>query len=446
MTTLPARTSSDLPALWQSDEPNATPQFDLRRGLRIGGGLMALLLVMAAFVPIGGAVIGNGQVGVESRVKRIAHPFGGVIAEILVANGEHVKKGQLLMRLDDKVSGAGATYSSLTVEQLLAQKARLETERLGAGTIRFPAELLAMNSDSAAKAMADERRLFAMRNQEQAQMQAQLSARIMQFDNEIVSLRAQITSMQRQRTLIEPERQGVKELWEKDLVTINRLNQMERTAAEIDGRIASLNAEIAKSHAQIAETRERMIQMVESRRVEAGAELTRVLTALNEQRVKSIAAGDQQVRSEIHAPYSGTVEKIAFAAVGEVVRPAEPIMEIVPDSDEMVVEAAISPADIDQVRQGQTARVRFSAFNVAATPEIDGKVIYAAADRTVQPETGQAFFMVRIAIDQTELRRENLKLTSGMPAEVHIHTGNRSMLSYVTKPLRDQFARAFRDN
>jgi HlyD family type I secretion membrane fusion protein len=167
---------------------------------------------------------------------------------------------------------------------------------------------------------------------------------------------------------------------------------------------------------------------------------------LNQQQVRSIAATDQQVRSDIRAPYSGTVEKIAFAAMGDVVKPAEPIMEIVPDADQMIVEAVISPDDVDQVRAGQPAIVRFPAVNRAATPEIEGRVIYVATDRSENPEAKQSFFLARISLDQGKLTSEGLKLRSGMPAEVHIQTGNRSLLSYVFKPLRDQFARAFRDN
>lgn len=437
-----------VPALWPEDGDAGAQAgaFDISRALRIGGGLFALLLLLAVVVPIGGAVLGQGQVGVESRVKRIAHPFGGVIAEILVANGEHVKAGQLLMRLDDKVTGADATYASLTVEQLLAQRARLEAERLGAGRIAFPAELTTANSASAAKAMADEARLFALRRSEEEQLRAQLAAREVQLHQQIAGTRAQIAALERQRQLIEPERRGVKELWEKDLVTINRLNEMERTAADIDGRIAALSANIAQTRAQVTETQERKIQLGQSRRVEAGTELARVLAALNEQQVKNIAAGDQQDRSEIRAPYAGTVEKIAFAAIGDVVRPAEPIMEIVPDADAMVVETMVRPADIDQVRKGQTARVRFTAFNLPSTPEIAGRVTYVATDRSEDADSNTPFYTVRVAIDQKALEAENLTLRSGMPAEVHIETGSRSMLSYLTKPLRDQLARAFRDS
>lgn len=434
------------PVPWSDDAPPTGSSPLLRRMLLAIGGLFLVLLVLAAVVPIGGAVIGSGQVGVQSRVKRISHPTGGVIASIAVANGEHVEEGQLLMRLDDRVTGADATYSSLTVEQLLAQRARLEAERLGSGSIGFPPELLGANSDSARKAMKDEEQLFRMRSSEVAQLQAQLGARMVQYQQEIRGIEAQISSLRQQRALIEPERQGVKELWDKQLVTINRMNQLERAAVELDGSVASLTAQIAQVRARITEAQEQSIQVGQQRRVDAGSELAQVNTVLNQQRLRSVAANDQQDRSEIRAPCSGTVEKIAFSAIGDVVKPAEPIMEIVPDRDVMVVEAAIGSGDIDQIAAGQPARVRFTSFNRAATPEITGKVVYVAADRTENPEARASYYMVRISIDQTTVKREGLELRSGMPAEVYIETASRSLLSYFLKPLFDQFARAFRDS
>ncbi|WP_068075786.1 HlyD family type I secretion periplasmic adaptor subunit [Novosphingobium lentum] len=439
-----AHPASALSANWQG-EARIAPGMPLRRTLGVSIGLLAVLLGLAAFVPIGGAVIATGQVGVESRVKRVAHPTGGVIAAIAVANGDHVEKGALLMRLDDRVTGADAAYSSLTVEQLLAQRARLEAERLGHRTIDFPTELRTSTTASAAKAIAEESQQFANRNAEQSQLRAQLDARVVQYGEQIRGMEAQIASLQRQHALIGPERQGVRELWDKNLVTIAQMNQLERTAADIEGNIASLQAQIAQVRARITESREQAIQLGQTRQVDAGAELAKVNASLNEQSLRSISASDQNDRSTIRAPYAGTVEKIAFSAIGEVIRPAEPIMEIVPDHESMVVEAAVALKDIDQVRRGQTAHVRFSAFNRAATPEIAGTVAYVATDRSENAETHAAFYTVRIAIDQLTLKREGLNLRSGMPAEVYIETGNRSVLSYIIKPLRDQFVRAFRD-
>jgi HlyD family secretion protein len=288
--------------------------------------------------------------------------------------------------------------------------------------------------------------LFALRVGETSQIRAQLASRIQQYGDQIAGYRAQIASLQRQRELIEPERKSAQELAEKQLVTISRVNQLERAAAELDGNIASLHAQIAAAQAQIAEAQEQSAQVVQSRRAEAGRLLAEVNTALNQQQLRSVAATDQQTRSEIRAPYSGTVEKIAFAAIGDVIRAAEPIMEIVPDADQLVIEAMISPDDVDQVQVGQAATVRFPSFNRAATPEIAGHVSYVATDRTENPETKQSFFVARIAVDQKALHALGLSLRSGIPAEIHIHTGDRSLLSYLFKPLSDQFARAFRDS
>ena len=430
---------------WESPAPEAEAS-RLRRPLTWLAAACLLLLLLAALVPIGGAVIGSGSVGVESRVKRIAHPTGGVISAIMVTNGEHVQAGQLLMRLDDRVTGADARYSSLTVAQLLAQRARLEAERLGADKIDFPSELTANPSPSTQKAMQDEQRMFEIHRSEEGQLRAQLAARIVQFNEQIAGYRSQIGALHRQSALIEPERRSVRELWNKQLVTISRLNELERTAADFQGNIGALEAQIASTRARITEAREQSIQLGETRRAQAGTELGQVTIALNQQQARSVAASDQQDRSEIRAPYSGSVEKIAFAAVGDVVKPAETIMEIVPDTDRMVVEAMIAPTDIDQVRSGQDAMVRFSAFNRASTPEIAGKVTYVATDRTELPQSKAAYYVVRISVDQPAVRREGLQLRSGMPAEVYIKTGNRSLLSYVLKPLSDQFARTFRDN
>jgi HlyD family secretion protein len=427
------------------------PEVQMQGRLKLSLGLVALLvfgigLLMIA-VPIGGAVIGGGQVGVESRVKRIAHPTGGTVAEIYVKNGDHVKKGDILMRLDDNVTGVQSSLSSLSVDQLLAQRARLEAERLGTPAIMFPPELARRTDAAALKAMADEQKMFAIRRAEAGGMRGQIAARNAQYRKQIQGYEAQIAALNKQAALIQPERDGVRELWDKGLVTIGRLNQLERTGADLQGSIASLRAQIAQTQARITESNEQLLQMSDTRRADAGAQLATVNGTLNQEQVRSATAADAHERSVIRAPYSGTVDKLAFAAIGEVVRPAETIMEIVPDNDRMIVEGMISPADVDQVRDGQEARIRFSAFASTATPEIAGRVVFVAPERTNDAENRTSFYAIRVAIDQRELKKHpEMKLRPGMPAEVFVQTGDRSMLSYITKPLRDQFARAFRDN
>ncbi len=434
--------------------PAGSPAFDADAGIRAKTrvSLIALGVLVfglggaAAFVPIGGAVVGTGQVGVESRIKRIAHPVGGIIEAISVKMGDHVRKGDILMRLDDTVSGVDAELTTLSVDQMMAQRARLEAERLGAPTIDFPRALLDRDDAGARKAMQDERRLFGIRRNEAGGMRAQLLARIGQYNQQIAGYAAQIGALQQQAVLIGPERKGVKQLYERGLVTIGRMNQLERTEVDLQGNIASLRAQIAQTEAKITEAREQIIQTQQTRRSEAGTQLTTVNATLNQQQVRSVSAGDLQGRSVIRAPYAGVVDKLAFATIGDVVKPAETIMEIVPDNDTLLVEAAVSPADVDQLRPGQIARIRFTAFNSTATPEIHGRVTVVAPERTTEPQSQRSFYAVRVAIDQAELAREHMKLVPGMPADVFIETGHRSMLSYVTKPLRDQLARAFRDN
>lgn len=415
-------------------------------------GLLSAVLVLgigsaSALVPIGGAIIGSGQVGVETNVKKIAHPLGGTIADILVRNGQHVRKGQILIRLDDTVSGSDAELAALTVDQAMAQKARLEAEQLGAPAITFPAALARRTDPSARKAMEDERRMFAMRRSEGAGMRAQLVARVSQYEQQIAGYRAQIASLHQQRSLMEPQRDSMRTLYEKKLVTLDRLNQLERTAVDLTGSIGSLNAQIAATEARISETREQLIQLGQTRRTDAGNQLTQVNAQFNQQEVRRVSAVDAHDRSVIRAPVDGVVDKMAVTTIGGVVRPADTLLEIVPDRSPMVVEGAISPNDVDRVQTAQPARIRLSGIGGAITPELRGRITYVGADRVTSPDGLRSYFPVRVSIDPAEVRRYRaLVLKPGMPAEIFIETGERSMLSYLTRPLRDQAARAFRDH
>ncbi len=429
---------------WDAENADLQRGNSLRRLLVLTGGLVLVILVLALVVPIGSAVIASGAVTVEGQLKRIAHPTGGAIANIAVENGDHVEEGQVLIRLEDTVSGAASSFSEMTVEQMLAQQARLEAERLGAASVRFPTALQTSNSETAKAAMMDEQQLFRIRRQEEAQIRAQLRARIAQHQQQIRSLNAQISSNQQQLDLIQPELQGVRDLWEQELVTISRLNELERTSAGLHGRIAALQADIARMSAAITETQQQLIQLTQSRRADAAAQLASLNTALNDVQTRNIANEDQQENRSITAPYSGVVEKLRFSSVGEVIQPAQPILEIVPDRAPMIVEAYVDPVDIDRVLVGQSARIRFPSFNTSATPEIQAEVTYVAKDRSYDENEKVGYFLARLRIDSDQVEQERLQLTSGMPAEVYIQTGDRSMISFLTKPLQDQFARAFR--
>ncbi|HEX7857278.1 MAG TPA: HlyD family type I secretion periplasmic adaptor subunit [Sphingobium sp.] len=427
-------------------EPEAGIRDKLRLAPMLMGGLLFGLVAAGGLIPIGGAVISPGQIGVEAHVKKISHPAGGTVAEIRVENGQHVRKGQVLLRLDDRVTGADASLSTMSVFQMLAHKARLEAEQLERSAIEFPQILTASRDPAAARAMADERRMFGIKRAEQGGLVAQLKARIGQYEDQISGYRAQIASLHQQRTLIEPERAGVRMLYEKKLVTLNRLNQLERTAVDLNGSIGALTAQIAQARAQISETREQILQLGQTRRSEAGDQLNQINEQLNQQQVRSVNALDTQDRTLIRAPYDGVVEKFSLSTIGGVIRPADIIMEIVPDEDGIQAEGSISPSEIDRVHVGQPARIRLSGLSTAAAPEVEGRVDYVASDRVTDPATQRSYFPIRVTLDPKSVAKQtSVKLKPGMPADIYVETGNRSMLSYITKPLREQFARAFRD-
>ncbi len=427
----------------------ATPDERLRRRLKLAGmagaALLILFLLAATVIRISGAVIASGSLGVTSRIKVITHPTGGVLSELLVRDGMRVAAGQVLMRLDTNVSATGAELTGATSDELAARRARLEAERDGSGVIRFPDSLRTSGSPSAAAAMLREQRLFALRRGERSTDLALLRERETQVLAEIASYQVQIDATREQERLIAPELAGLRDLYERKLVTLNRLNQLERTAVNLAGTAASLEANIAQSRARIAEIRQQIFSVERGARSEAGSELANVIATANDAQVRSVSARDALDRSLIRAPYAGVVDKLAFATPGSFVPPGQPIMEVVPVGDELQVEARVSPADVDQLRLGQPARVRLSAFNMQTTPEFPGRLTFVSAERSVEERTGETFYRVRVAIDQAAVRRERLTLTPGMPAELFITTGDRSLLSYLLKPLTDQIGRAFRD-
>lgn len=410
-------------------------------------GFFVLIVGSAAFIPMGGAIIGAGEVQTQSQISEISHPTGGVIADLPVKEGDHVRKGDILLRFDDRVSSANAEFSGMSVVQLLAVRARLEAEQLGRPAILFPEELTKSQAPSARAAMEDQQRLFALQHQRNGSLRNQYADRIRQYEQDIVSARHQSAAIERQLALIGPERAGLQQLWEKKLVSLSRLNQVERSVAELKGQQGSLNAQISQSRARISEVREQIANLSQTSRSEAGDHLMAVNAQLNEQRIQAASATDSQDRSTVRAPYSGIVENLAFATIGSFVPPAQKIVTIVPDEERLEVAVRIDPADIDQIRPGQEARVRFSAFSAPSTPEAVGKLIFISADRTQDERTGAAYYRARVSLAAASLPDDPaMKLKPGMPAEVFIGTGKRTMLSYITKPLRDQFARAFLEN
>lgn len=422
---------------------------EMKRQGRIAIRLIVVLAVaifgLAALVPIRGAVVGSGEIAVDSRVKTILHPTGGILEAVLVHEGQRVREGQPLIRLDTTVLGPSARNAILSRDQLLAQRGRLEAERDGRMSIFFPEELARSTDPEARDAMARERRQFQLTRSEQTGTLALLHQREVRYGEQVNSYEAQVAATRRQIELIQPELEGLRSLRERGLVTIGRLNQMERTAVELTANEASLGAQIAQAQALIAETREQILNVTQSSRVEAAQQLAVVLAQLNEQDTRSAQASDVLSRSTIIAPQAGVIDNLFFTTIGSAIPAGQPIVQIVPDKDVLIVNAKVSPADIDALSIGQEARVRFSVLDDELSPEIAGKLAFIAAERTDNPETGASFYRVRVEVAQDELR--SLKLAGGIrpgiPAQVFLSTGSRSLLSYAMKPLIDQMRLAF---
>lgn len=424
----------------------------LSRLFKLGLSSVAILVVgtgcLIGFLPMAGAVISPGEVTVESHIKEISHPFGGVAAAILVRDGDTVRRGQPLIRLDGRVSGAVDQYTGLGLSQLLAKAARLRAVQAGATAVDFPAELQArQQSDrSVGIIMADERRSFRLASEARALQVRQLRARIAQSEAEIASFNGQESAYKRQSSLVRQELQQTRELYNSRLTTLDRLNALERAAVGVEAQRSTAGSSVAGALARIAELRSQIASVESNARNEAALELAQVESAVSELRKESAVASDQNDRTVIRSPQDGIVDKLLTRTLGSAVRANETLMEIVPLRDRLVVRAHVRVTDIDKVSQGQTAHLRFTALNARTTPELAGTVLQVAADRTVDKATNEAYYPVTIAISDAELSKlENARLSVGMPVEVFIQTEQRTILQYIVRPLSDQIRRALRE-
>jgi HlyD family secretion protein len=333
------------------------------------------------------------------------------------------------------------------LDQLMARKARLEAERDGAEKITFPRELLARKDDPDAIAAVDsERKLFDLRREARLGQKAQLRQRIEQLEQEITGLEAQQEAKANEYKLIQVELGGVRALYEKKLVQLNRLTELERQSTRLAGERAQLIAQVAQSRGKISEIRLQIIQIDQDVSSEVAKELRDIDSKIGEFVERKVTAEDQLRRTEIRAPQTGTVFQSTVHTIGGVITAGEPILLIVPDADKLQVEAKVNPNDIDHVKIGQEAVLRFTAFNMHTTPEINGTVTRVSADTTTDQRTGQNFYTIRIGLpQQTAQELGGVKLLPGMPVEAFVQTGERTVISYLMKPLNDQFMRAFRE-
>lgn len=425
------------------------------RSFRIGprifaGFTLSLLLVAgvggwAASAQLAGAVIAQGSVAVDQNLKSIQHRDGGIVSQITVREGDFVKVGQVLLRLEDAQTRAELSITEAQLAELSTRKGRLLAERDSLPAIEFSPEL-DMDSPDTRFLVNGETRLFDGNRINRESQKQQLELSIDQIGEEIKCLESQRDSKTDEILLIEEEHTKLKSLADQHLIERNRLYTSERDMARLQGELGEIDAAIARAKTRMSEIRLQVIAIDENARTEAQRELTVVETKMSELEDRQMAISDRLSRTEIRAPISGTVNELNIHTIGGVITPAEVLVTIVPEDAKLNVQVKLDPAIIDQVSVGQAARLRLTALNQRTTPELAGTVSHVSPATTRDPASGVNYYVGDVEIPATELAKiGSSRLIPGMPVEVFVTTTERTALSYLAKPITDQFNRAFRE-
>jgi len=424
----------------------------LRKGLR--GPLVAALVVAAAFfggfglwsvlAPLASAAVAPGTISPEGHRKTVEHLEGGIIREIAVKDGDRIAAGQVLMVLEDTQALARYRLQQARHLTLRSLEARLQAEESGAAGVDWTT---VPDGPGQADAIADQQAIFAARLETMASVRKILEQRIAQLQEEIQGLEAQIVSGTRQLELIAKEVGAVETLLKKGLARMPRLLALQRSQAEIEGRRAANRASIARARQAIGEAEIQVTALRVNRRDEAAKELGDVRAELAQVEERMGGARDILARTVITAPVSGTVFDLRHKTTGGVVQPGEPILDIVPQGDDLLVDARVSPADIDVVAVGFDAEVTLTAFPQRNLPRLTGQVRHLSADRITDPQNGDVYYLARVKISGDALADlgDDIELLPGMPADVMIFTGTLTLFEYLTDPLTASLHRSMRE-
>jgi len=423
------------------------------RGTLIAGAVVITFFVGVGLLwggtaPIAGAAIAQGVVSPDGRRRTVQHLEGGIIHQILVTEGDQVSVGEPLIILEE--TQALAEYSRIKSQQLTfaAMQVRLEAEQDLEDEIAFPSWLLDEAGDrGVAEIIETQSTLFATRAAAQESRELILRQRIAQLDEEITGLEAQIDSQNRQLELIASEVADVQELVDRGLERRPRLLALQRQAADIEGTLGENQAGIARAQQSIGETELQILNLETDRQDEIANSLNQVRFERAGIEQELLRTQDVLARTSITAPISGIIVQSRASTVGGVVRSGEPILDIVPQEEELLIDARISPLDIDAIQIGMSAEIILSAYSQRRLPRIGGTVRSISADRLIDEITGQAYFLARVEVNPQELAalEGEVTLTAGMPAEVYILTGERTALEYLIEPVIQSFRRAFRE-
>jgi len=417
-------------------------------------GLLTILAVFggggawAAFSRISGAVIAPGFIGVESKIKTIQHLEGGIVEKIFVGNGDVVKAGDPLLRLDDATLRAKLNIVSNNLLELLARRARLEAELEGRASIEFPKEILDKTASALVRRiMASKTALFEARKEAREGQKRMMEQKIVQLGEQIKGMQAQMQSKTNQADILLNSINRKEEAATTGLISQDNMDQLRRQHMQLVGEAGELRSNIAGIRSTITQSELQIIQIDIDLRESVQGELREVSNKIAELREQENSVTQTLRRSLIVAPVSGRVLNLAIFTVGGVVPPASAILQIIPDNDRLIIESRISVTDVDQVFIGQEASVVLSAFDSRITPVLKAKVINISAGQLVDSSTNAPYFKVEIEIAESELARldPSQQLLPGMPADAYIRTGDRTPLDYFLKPLANQIMRAFKE-
>lgn len=432
-------------------EPHTKTSRELNRLILFG--LLTILLLVggggawAAIARLSSAVISSGVLIVEGDNKKVQHQQGGIVAAIHVKDGDRVAAGDELVTLDETQQRANQKVVLGRLTEFGSRLARLEAERDGAAAVTFPADLEARRGEAdVAKALDGEVTLFEARRTALLGQDEQLKKRVEQLDEQIAGLAAQKTAKELELELIKGELVGLEELLAKGHVPVTRVIQLKRDTARIDGELGSIVSQIATTRGRVAETELQIIQLKRDFMEKVAEDIRATQAEIAPLVEQLVAVEDELSRTHIRAPRAGYVHELAVHTVGGVVAPGETILQIVPEEDALVIESRVATTRVDEVRPGQAAEVAFAGYDSRTTPQLKGTVTFVSPDFMTDERTGETYYIARVALDDGEIERlEGKPIQAGMPVEVFISTGDRTVVDYLVDPLLRTARHALRE-
>jgi HlyD family type I secretion membrane fusion protein len=404
------------------------------------------MVLWGTVAPVAGAAIANGHLQVQGRRQTVQHPYGGVVKHLMVREGERVQQGQVLLTLFDSEPRAKLDVLIAESDSALAQQGRLVAERDGLSEPKFdPALESRMNEPGVADAVANEKAMMTARTRQYQNERDVQSQKIAEANKQIEGTQMQIKGNEQQAALLEEELRDAETLLAKALIPKTRVLSLRRDLAGLHADRGAREADIARLHEQIAQTRFEIAKIDRVRTTEITDQLRTVQSKLAELQPKIDAAKDVVARTEIKAPATGSVVGLEVFTEGGVIQPGAKLLDIVPSGNPLIAEAKLKLTDVNEVVPGRRADVRLTSINHAERPTINGVVQTVSADRLTDKETSQGYYAVQVALNTDDVRRSQVDLQPGMPAEVIVTTRPRTLFEYLISPLRDEISGAFRE-